>query len=225
MEKIFGYARISRKEQSIDRQIRNIKAAYPAALLYKEAYTGTRMDRPEWEKLYKRATEGDTIVFDSVSRMSRTAAEGAKTYFELMDRGVSLVFLKEPYINTETYKEAQQRTLPATGNDIADIYVEATNKVIKLLAEKQIIAAFEQAEKEVSDLRQRTREGIETARGKGKQIGQQRGRKLHIKKREPAMEGIRRHSRDFDGTLTDVETLKLLNISRNTYYKYKKMMR
>ena len=91
---IYGYARISRKEQSIDRQIRNIKAEYSAAVIFQEAYTGTKMDRPEWNKLFKKVKAGDVIVFDSVSRMSRTAAEGVETYFELYERDVQLVFLR-----------------------------------------------------------------------------------------------------------------------------------
>ena len=222
MNKIYGYARISRKEQSIDRQIRNIRAACPDVHVVQEAYTGRTMQRPEWDKLFSKVSNGDTIIFDSVSRMSRSADDGVQTYFQLMDRGVSLVFLKEPYINTATYIEASQQSIQSTGNEIADIYVEATNKVIKLLAEKQIVKAFEQAEKEVSDLRQRTREGIETARLNGKQIGQKIGNKLHIKKKGPAMEMIRRYSRDFEGNLNDIETMKLVELSRNTYYKYKK---
>lgn len=222
MSKIYGYARISRKEQSIDRQIRNIIAACPDVHMVQEAYTGRTMQRPEWDKLFSKVSNGDTIIFDSVSRMSRSADEGVTTYFQLMDRGVSLIFLKEPYINTATYMEASQQSIQSTGNEIADIYVEATNKVIKLLAEKQIIKAFEQAEKEVSDLRQRTREGIETARLNGKQIGQQAGRKLNIKKKAPAMDKIRQYSRDFEGNLSDVDTMKLVGLSRNTYYKYKK---
>lgn len=222
MNKIYGYARISRKEQSIDRQIRNIRAACPDVHIVQEAYTGRTMQCPEWDKLFSKVSNGDTIIFDSVSRMSRSADDGVQTYFQLMDRGVSLVFLKEPYINTATYIEASQQSIQSTGNEIADIYVEATNKVIKLLAEKQIVKAFEQAEKEVSDLRQRTREGIETARLNGKQIGQKIGNKLHIKKKGPAMEMIRRYSRDFEGNLNDIETMKLVELSRNTYYKYKK---
>lgn len=225
MEKVYGYARISRKEQSIDRQIRNIRAAYPEAHIVQEAYTGTKMDRPEWVKLVRAVKDGDTIIFDSVSRMSRSADEGVETYFHLMDKGISLVFLKEPYINTATYQEASQQSISSTGNDIADIYIEATNKVIKLLAEKQIIKAFEQAEKEVMDLRQRTKEGIDTARLHGKQIGQRKGSKLNIKKKVPAMKDIRKYSRDFDGNLNDIDTMKLAGLSRNTYYKYKKELR
>ncbi len=67
--------------------------------------------------------------------------------------------------------------------------------------------------------------GIETARLNGKQIGQRPGNKLHIKKKAPAMEKIRKYSRDYDGSLPDVEVMTLVGLSRNTYYKYKKQMR
>ena len=93
--KIYGYARISRPQQSIERQIRNIKSEYPAAIMLQEAFTGTKMDRPEWNKIYRNAVAGDIIVFDSVSRMSRTADEGVRIYFELFERGVKLVFLTQ----------------------------------------------------------------------------------------------------------------------------------
>ena len=79
----------------------------------------------------------------------------------------------------------------------------------------------EQAEKEVKDLQQRTKEGIETARLNGKQIGQKKGNKLNVKKEAPAKELILKHSRDFGGTLTDKEVMLLAKVSRNTYYKYK----
>ena len=82
--------------------------------------------------------------------------------------------------------------------------------------------AFAQAEKEVMDLRQRTKEGIQTARINGKQIGTPKGTKLTTKKSIIAKEGIRKYSKDFDGTLKDTEVMKLIGISNNTYYKYKK---
>lgn len=105
MENVYGYCRISTKQQSIDRQERNIREAFPSAVILKEAYTGRRMDRPVWSRLYKTAHPGDTIVFDSVSRMSRSADEGVKTYFDLFERNVNLVFLKEHYIDTVVYAE------------------------------------------------------------------------------------------------------------------------
>ena len=75
---IYGYCRISTKKQNIDRQERNILAAYPGAYIMKEVYTGTRSDRPEWGRLMRQVEQGRVarIVFDSVSRMSRNAEEG-----------------------------------------------------------------------------------------------------------------------------------------------------
>lgn len=219
----YGYCRISTAKQNIERQERNIKAEYPAAVIIKETYTGTKFQgRLELDKLLKRIKANDTIIFDSVSRMSRNADEGVQLYMELMDKGINLIFLKEHHIDTDTYKTALQNSVELTGNDIADIYIEATNKVLRLLAERQIFLAFEQSEKEVADLHQRTKEGIETARLNGKQIGQVTGVKLITKKSIIAKQDIIKYSKDFGGSLNDKEVMRMIGIARNTYYKYKK---
>ena len=221
---IYGYCRISTKSQSIERQIRNIKSAYPDAIIVQEAWTGTKMERPEWSKLFKGVKAGDQIVFDSVSRMSRNAQEGIDVYFQLFDRGVALTFLKESYIDTSVYKESLSDKIELMGTD-EDLIFQGLNAYFRRLAERQIELAFQQAQKEVDDLHQRTKEGIETARLAGKQIGQQAGRKLHIKKADKAKEIILKHSRDFNGTLTDAEVMKLAGVARNTYYRYKRELR
>ena len=221
MCKVSGYCRISRKTQSIERQIRNIKSDYPEAIIFQEAYTGTKISRPIWDKLYKTVKEGDTIIFDSVSRMSRNADEGIKTYFELYDKGINICFLKERYIDTATYKDNTRDKIPLQGTDEDEIF-KGLNNYFRKLAERQIRIAFEQAEKEVEDLHQRTKEGIETARLNGKQIGQKQGAKLNVKKAIQAKEIILKHSKDFDGTLSDPEVIKLAGISRNSFYKYKR---
>ncbi len=225
MDRYYGYARISRKEQSIDRQIRNIKAEYPAATIVQEAYTGTKVEgRKEFEKLLRTVQKGDTIIFDSVSRMSRNAADGIALYERLYDQGVALVFLKEHYIDTATYEKALSEGVPMTGTSI-DIILGAVNEYLKVLRREQIAAAFEQAQKEVDDLHQRTREGIQTARLNGKQIGQRQGAKLTTKKSVQAKEVILKHSRDFGGSLSDGEVMQLTGLARNTYYKYKGELR
>ena len=224
MCKEYGYCRKSQQKQNIERQIRNIKAEYPNAIIIQEAYTGTTIDRKEWNKLYKAVKAGDTIIFDSVSRMSRNAVEGFTAYEELFRRGVELVFLKEPHINTKTFKTALETAIPMTGTNL-DFILDGVNKYLMALAKEQIIIAFQQAEKEVADLHQRTREGIETARLNGKQIGLKQGTKLNVKKAAPAKEAIRKYSKDFDGVLEDAEVIKLAGISRNTYYKYKRELK
>ena len=220
----FAYCRISTSKQSIDRQIRNIKAVYPDAVVIQEEYTGTKLERPAWSKLLKTVKPGDTLVFDSVSRMSRNAEDGFNTYQDLYNKGISLVFLKEPHISTDTYKKALEENLSMTGTAV-DFILDGINKYLLALAKEQIRLAFEQAEKEVSDLHQRTKEGLITARLNGKQIGQTKGAKLTTKKSVAAKEVIAKHSKDFNGNLDDTEMMKLTGLSRNTYYKYKKELR
>ena len=220
----YGYCRISRPKQSIERQIRNIKAQYQDSVIVQEVFTRTRMERRQWQLLMKRVKAGDTIIFDSVSRMSGNAEEGFAAYEELFNRGVNLVFLKEPHINTDTYKKALENNVQLTGSNV-DYILEGVNRYLMELAKEQIRLAFEQSEKEVEDLHQRTREGIETARLNGKQIGRKKDAKITTKKSLAAKEIIRKHSRDFNGTLSDVEVMQLTGLSRNTYYKYKRELK
>lgn len=222
---VYGYCRISTSRQNIDRQIRNIQSAYPDAVIIQEVYTGTKSDgRTQWENLLRTVKPGNTIIFDSVSRMSRNATEGFETYQELYNKGIELVFLKEPHINTATYKRALSNNISMTGTK-TDIILKAINEYLMELAKEQIIIAFEQAEKEVQDLQQRTREGIETARLQGKQIGRQQGTKVTTKKSLEMKEQIMKYSKDFCGTLNDIECMRLLGIARNTYYKYKRELK
>lgn len=218
----YGYARISRKQQSIERQIRNITAYDPTVKMYQEAFTGTTSDRPEWCRLLKRVKAGDTIIFDSVSRMSRNAEEGIAQYMKWFDMGVNLIFLKEGYINTSVYANKLQQSDVSTGKAYLD---EGLKVILMGVAEEQIRIAFRQAEKEVTDLHERTKEGIQTARLNGKQIGQPKGAKLHVKKADIAKGIIKRHSSDFGGTLNDIECMKLTGLARNTYYKYKRELK
>lgn len=231
--KIYGYCRISRKSQSIDRQIRNIEAAYPTAYIFKEAFTGTKLQgRKELDKLLKIVKAGDTIVFDSASRMSRNEEEAIVLYEDLFAKGITLIFLKEPHINTEVYKKALENQIAInlnTGNAATDNFIqgiiEALNRYTIELAKEQIKLVFAQAQKEVNDLHQRTAEGIITAKLNGKQVGQPKGAKLTTKKSIIAKELIKKHSKDFDGSLEDADVIKLVGISRNSYYKYKKEIR
>ncbi|MBD5128653.1 MAG: recombinase family protein [Ruminococcaceae bacterium] len=217
---VYGYARVSTAKQSIERQIRNIKEYDRDALIIQEKFTGTTLDRPEWRKLMKNIKPTNTIVFDEVSRMSRDADEGFEEYERLFNLGVNLVFLRQQHINTATYRTALNKSIEMTGNEVADIYLEATNRVLMLLAKNQIKLAFEQSELEIQQLHTRTKQGIETARLNGKQIGQKSGAKLNVKKAAPAKAAILKHSKHFNGTLNDKECMLLAKISRGTFYKY-----
>lgn len=226
---IYGYCRVSTAKQKIQRQIDNIKAAYPGAVILTESYTGTKLDRPVFSKMLQKLRPGDTVVFDEVSRMSRNAAEGFELYKKLYDEGVELVFLKEPHINTDVYRSTAQA--PLTGSeDLDETVIWGINEYLMRLAKKQIAIAFDQAQAEVDLLHMRTSEGVRKAQIAGKQIGRTAGTTAgagfrEYKKAAAARELIAKHNRDFGGTLTDSETIKLIGCARNSFYKYKKQLR
>ncbi|MBR4319679.1 MAG: recombinase family protein [Oscillospiraceae bacterium] len=229
--KFYGYCRVSTTKQSLKRQQDNIHNAFPDAKCYSEEYTGTTSNRPQWQKLLKTVHEGDTIVFDSVSRMSRNAEEGFQDYKALFEMGVNLIFLKEPYVNTETYKQAMKQQLDSisTGDTAADELISSIMKALQkyqlTLAEKQIQLAFEQSEKEVKDIQQRTREGMKAA-GAGEKISKARTGKSYTSKKEAGAKAIiLKHSKSFGGTLADDECMKLAGVSFVTFYKYKKELK
>jgi len=233
--KIFGYCRISTKKQSIERQVENICKVYSSAEIFTEIFTGSTLDRPQWQKLKQKALkfvlngEDVTIVFDSVCRMSRNADEGFQEYQELFKQNVSLVFLKEPHINTEVYQSIMNHQLDIiadTGDIATDIFINAIVEAVQnyqtALAEKQIHLAFEQAEREVRALSVRTREGMKIS-GAAKKISQsKKGTSYSVKKANSAKKMIMKYSKNFDGLLSDVDCMRLIGLSRNTYYKYKR---
>ena len=120
---------------------------------------------------------------------------------------------------TERYEEITVCGKPALFTSIR------INEYLMALAKEQIKLAFEQSEKEVADLHQRTREGLLTARLNGKQVGRKKGVGFETKKAREAKQIIRTHCKTFGGTLDDMECMKLTGLARNTYYKYKRQIR
>ena len=216
------------KKNLFARQITNITSVYPDAIIIKEFYTGTTQNRPNWEKFITQVKKQDTIIFDSVSRMARNSAEGYKDYKMLYELGVNLVFLNEPMINTNVLDATKNKLLNInieTGNQAVDNFfkgnIELINNFIMALAEEQIKAAFDQAEKEVVDLHSRISQGIREAKRNGTKIGISKGSTLTTKKSIHCKEIIKKHSKDFGGSLDDTDVIKLCGCSRNSYYKYK----
>lgn len=228
-----GYVVYRLGKQNIERQERNILAKYPKAKIIKETYTGTKLEgRKDFENLLKILQEGDTLVFDSVSRMSRNSKEGCELYEDLFNKGIELIFLKEPHIDTSVYRQALNNQIKLkldTGNkatnELMNSIIESLNKYTIALAQDQIKIAFNQAQKEVEDLHQRTKEGILTAKLNGKQIGRVTGAKVETKKAKATKEIILKHSKDFDGELSDIECMKLAGVTKKTYYNYKRELR
>ena len=229
---MYAYCRVSTTHQRITRQITNITELYPKATIIREFYTGTTQSRPQWDRLMTIIKKGDTIVFDSVSRMSRNAQEGFKDYKMLYEFGVNLVFLNEPLINTSVFDSTRNNMLNIsieTGNQAVDDFfkgnIQLINNFMMALAEEQIKAAFEQSEKEVTDLHSRISQGMREAKKNGTKIGLPKGTSLTTKKSFYCKSIIQKHSKDFGGSLEDPDVIKLCGCSRNSYYKYKRALK
>ena len=214
---VYGYCRVSTAKQNLKRQEDNIKALYPDAVLYEDQYSGKTDDRPLFQRLIKKVQQGDTIVFDEVSRMSRNAEEGFADYRRLYDAGVELIFIKEPQIDTAVFRDASKRTIDKTGNQIADRLIDAVNDILMYLAENQIRLAFERAEEERKLLSKRTVEGMnKSPRKAGRRKGEEQHRKIEAK----AKKIILHRSKHFGGDLNNSDVIKIAGISAPTFYKY-----
>ena len=94
---IYGYARVSTKGQardgnSLEDQELKLREA-GAVELFVDSYTGTKVDRPEFQRLLDRVNKGDVIVATKLDRISRSASQGIKLVDDLLERGVSIHIL------------------------------------------------------------------------------------------------------------------------------------
>lgn len=235
MEKyIVGYARVSTATQKLERQIQNLKEAYPNIIIVAEVYTGKTDNRPKWNKLMRQCRAGiiQKLVFDEVSRFSRNAEEAIKEYKELYNLGIEMEFLKEPHINSNIFRQSSERKInidttkmdSETAN-LIDTVVDGLNDYLMAVAEKQIYLAFEHAQNERELLSKRTSEGLKQAKLMGKQVGRQPGQKIITRKMKKAMRCIRSNYILFGGCLTATECMRAAQVTRSTFYRYLNQMR
>lgn len=99
---LYGYARVSTKEQSLKRQEKELqKQGVDKKNIFKETASGKNFDdRIEYQRLLEKCAVGDTIIFCSLDRFSRNVAETVKGLETLEKRGIKAKFIKEE-INTE----------------------------------------------------------------------------------------------------------------------------
>ena len=138
---IFGYARVSRTDQNLDRQLDQLKKA-GCDRIYQEKMTGTKKDRPELTRMMDSLREGDTIIVCELTRLSRSV----KDLFELVERingtGADIKSLKEPWLDTTT----------PHGRLLFSVF-----------------SGISQFERDI--IRERTLEGISAARARGRKGG------------------------------------------------------
>lgn len=211
---IYGYARTSTKKQKIQSQIETL-LENGAEKIIQEQFSATGTDRVEWNNLKNIAKSGDTIIFYSINRMSRNAAEGHANYFDLVDRGVNLEFILEAHLNSKVFKEQLEASkLNIEVDKTLEPLIKGLEETLRRLAARQIEIAFEQAEKEAKDIVIKVKNGILRS---NKKSGRSKGYVSTKKKNIPA---------DFEKTMKQLDNnvsklARHYNVSRPTIYSWK----
>lgn len=155
MATVYGYARVSSRDQNLDRQLDALAAGgVERAHVYADHASGKDFERPEYRKLVRRLREGDTLVVLSIDRLGRN-------YSEILDewrlitktKGAAVVVLDMPLLDT------RERQGDVTATLIADIVL-------------QLLSYVAQVERE--NIRQRQAEGIAAAQARGVRFGRPR---------------------------------------------------
>lgn len=179
---IFGYARVSTLDQKLDRQIDKLtEYGVHKANIYQEKITGTKKSRPELDRLLEDIQEGDTVLITELTRLGRSTRDLINISEQLQSKGVELISLKEN-IDTTT----------ATGKAMFGML--------------SVMAQFER-----DLISERTKEGLKSARARGRVGG---------RPSTPVKE-IERALILYDaGDLKINDICELVGISKPTLYKY-----
>lgn len=125
-----GYARVSTTDQNLDRQLDLLKEK-GCDTIYQEKMTGTKVNRPEFEKMMSTLREGDTLIVESFSRLSRSTKDLLEIVEKLNAVGVNLVSSKEQLDTTTSTGQLMLTMLSALSQFERDIIAERTKEGLK----------------------------------------------------------------------------------------------
>ena len=191
-ENVYGYVRVSSKEQNLDRQMLALREfGIPENLIFQEKQSGKDFERPVYKRLVKKLKPGDTLVIKSIDRLGRN-------YDEILDqwriitkeKRADIVVLDMPLLDTR-----QGRDL--TGTLIADIVL-------------QLLSYIAQTEREF--IRQRQAEGIAAAKARGVQFGR------HPREKPGNYKAVLAQWQE--GAITAHRAALFLGVDRKTFLKW-----
>ena len=202
-----GKQKFTRQEQAIDRWCKENDTEISDRRIYKDDASGKSFDRKAWKELESDIQTGDTIVFKDVCRFTRERDNGYKRYMELLNKGIEMVFIDNPTLNTEYIKSMQNSAdKMKKENLIGGMTLEF---VIRLL----LVTELDRAEKEREITVKRIKDGI---RASSKKSGRKEGQ---LDKMTPELEvDIRKFLAD--RSIKQIDLMNKYNISRNTLKIY-----
>jgi len=150
-QKIYGYIRVSTREQNEDRQVIALrKVGVPEKNVYIDKQSGKDFERPQYKKLLRKMKKDDLLYIKSIDRLGRNYAEILEQWRILTkEKGIDIVVLDMPLLDTRRGKDL-------LGTFLSDIVLQVLSFV---------------AENERTNIRQRQAEGIAAAKAKGIRFG------------------------------------------------------
>lgn len=194
-KRIYGYARVSSKDQNLDRQIEELQKYRKDIILFTDKTSGKDFIRKEYEILKRIVAPGDTIVVKEMDRLGRNK-EGIKEELEYFaKKDVRVVILD----------------IPTTTMDIGNMEDGIAKEMLKMINNVLIEVLSTMAEQERRKIKQRQAEGIAIAKAKGKHLGRPKA------KYPDNWNEI--YTRWHNGEIKAVEAMDLLELKKSTFYK------
>lgn len=197
--RVYGYARVSTKDQNEDRQLtvlreQGIKEEY----IFVDKVSGKNFDRPEYQLLKRVLREGDTLFVKSINRFGRNKQEILKEWQWLIDAKIHVVVIDIPILDTRKYED-----LEGIGQLIMDLVLQ----ILSWLAEE-----------ERKGIKQAQAEGIAEAKKKGKHLGRPQ---INLNTLTGMQRGIldAEYSNWKNSELSAVDFMRKLDLKKNTFYK------
>ena len=206
MKKIFGYARVSSKDQNLDRQIRTLKEYVKSEKdIYTDKKSGKDTQRKNYQRLREIVREGDIIVCTELDRFARSKQDIKTELMHFKNEGIKIVFLDIP--TTKIFLNDNN-----SFDQVNDIFDMVNNILI------EVIATI--AEKERKKIRERQLQGIQEAKRKGVKFG--RPKKINLKDPETKKKVLKLIDKVEKKEITNREASDLLSISTRYFYTIKK---
>lgn len=191
--KIYGYARVSARDQNLDRQLDALaEFGVEPELVFADKASGRDFERPAWSRLLSTMRKGDVLAVKSIDRLGRNYEEILEVWREITKRrGCAIVVLDMPLLDTRTTRS------DITGTFISDIVL-------------QLLSYVAQVERE--NIRQRQAEGIAAAQARGVRFGRP-------PKRRPKCYASAKAA-FLGGAITKKEAAARLHVSVTTFEKW-----
>ena len=193
--RVYGYVRVSSKEQNVSRQIEELKKYNKDIVIFQDKISGKDFDRPEYEILKRVVQSGDIIVVKEMDRLGRNKQAILEELKYYSNHNIRVVILDIPTTMTDIYKM----------NDCM------AKEIIKMINNILIEVLSTMAEQERYKIRQRQREGLKLAKEKGVILGR------------PAAEYPSNwneiYTRWKEKKITAVRAMDLLGLKKSTFYR------